>query len=81
MEAVFSDLVASRVFGVERIGPYVFRQRESVESGVEEGDVFGFRELFKGCADEGESRGIVSIEFIGWAGNQSYSLSLAQRDI
>lgn len=61
MKTVFSDFVASRVFGIERIGPYVFRQRESVESGVEESDVFGFRELFKGCADKGESWGVVPI--------------------
>lgn len=32
-----------------------------MESGVEEGDIFGFRELFKGCVDERESWGIVPV--------------------
>lgn len=42
-----------------------------MESGVEEGDVFGFRKLFKGCADEGESWGVVSVVSTTKMGNQS----------
>lgn len=31
-----------------------------MESGVEEGDIFGCGEMFKGCVDEGEGWGVVS---------------------
>lgn len=62
MEAVFPNLVAPRVVRVKRICAYVLWQRESVESGVEEGDVFGRGELFERRADEGERRGVVPRE-------------------
>lgn len=40
-----------------------------MESGVKEGDVFGFRELFNGCANEGESWSVVPAIFTAKMGN------------
>lgn len=46
MEAVFADFVATGVDEVERVGFYVVGEGEGVEGCVEEGDVFGFGEVF-----------------------------------